>query len=253
MKVRDDGDGLGVTDVWTTLWAEPGPPVRSEDRPTVTAAMVSSVDGHVTEGGRVAGLTGPPDQAVLHHLRSIHDAVLVGASTVRVEGYDSLLKPAERAQRESEGRTAQPLLCIVSARAALDPDLPALQAEDLPVVVLTTKNSQTASLPGKVGVIRADSDAAGELDIVSLLVQLSVKYGVKHVLCEGGPTLIGSLVCGGAIDELILVMSPRISGGDGPRAIAGAGAKPRALELVAHATDGGFAFLRYRFGNEATP
>ena len=192
MKASDDSDGLGVTDIWATLWAEPGPPVRSEDRPIVTAAMVSSLDGHVTEEGRVAGLTGPYDQAVLHHLRSMHDAVLVGATTVRVEGYDSLLKPAERAQRESEGRTAQPLLCIVSARArVLDPDLPALQAEDLPVVVLTTKTSQTASLPGKVGVIRADSDAAGELDIVSLLVQLGVQYGARHVLCEGGPTLIG--------------------------------------------------------------
>ena len=151
------------------------------------------------------------------------------------------------------GVPAQPLLCIVSARAALDPDLPALQADDLPVVVLTTKTSQTASLSSKVGVIRADSDAAGELDIVSLLVQLGVQCGVEHVLCEGGPTLIGSLVRDGAIDELILVMSPRISGGDGLRAIAGAGAKPRAVELVAHAAEGGFVFLRYRFGNEATP
>ena len=33
------GDGLGIeTDVWITLWAEPGPPVHSDDRPIVTAA-----------------------------------------------------------------------------------------------------------------------------------------------------------------------------------------------------------------------
>ena len=106
--------------------------------------MVSSVDGHVTEGGRVAGLTGPPDQAVLHHLRSMSDAVFVGAATVRVEGYDSLLKPAERAQRESAGRPGSTAVVHSQHWAALDPDLPALQADDLPVVVLTTKTSQTA-------------------------------------------------------------------------------------------------------------
>jgi len=248
----DTSDGLDVTDIWATLWAEPRPAAQPEGRPVVTAAMVSSVDGHVTEGGRVAGLTGPPDQAVLHRLRAMSDAVLVGATTVRVEGYDSLLTPAERAQRENAGRPAQPLLCIVSARAALDKNLPTLQAEDLPVVVLTTKTSQTVSLPSKVDVIRADSDEAGELDMASLLGQLLDRHGVRNILCEGGPTLIGSLVRSGNIDELLLVMSPRISGGDGLRAIAGAGVKPRAVELVAHAAEGGFVFLRYRFGNELT-
>jgi riboflavin biosynthesis pyrimidine reductase len=209
--------------------------------------MVSSVDGHVTEGGKVGALTGPVDQAVLHRLRSSHDAVMVGATTVRVEGYDSLLTLAEQARRAATGRPAQPLLCIVSARAALDTNLPALQAADLSVAVLTTRTSQTTSLPEHVSVIRADSDEAGELDIAFLLGQLGARHRVERILCEGGPTLIGSLVRSGAIDELILAMSPRISGGDGLRAIASAGAKPRPLDLVTHAEQDGFVFLRYRF------
>ena len=209
--------------------------------------MVSSVDGHVTEGGRVGGLTGPPDQAVLHRLRVVHDAVLVGATTVRVEGYDSLLSPTEQAQREALGQSPQPMLCVVSAHAALDPGLPALQANDLQVILLTSAIADTAALPADIEVIRAESDDTGELDISSLLAQLGEQLGVKRVLCEGGPTLVGSLVRSGNIDDLILVMSPRISGGDGLRAVASAGAKPRPLELVAHAADGGFAFLRYRF------
>jgi riboflavin biosynthesis pyrimidine reductase len=244
---------VDIDALWAALWTRPGPPLTPDDRPSVTAVMVSSVDGHVTEGGRVGALTGPPDQAVLHQLRMIHDAVLVGATTVRVEGYDALLTPSEQAQRIDAGESAQPILCILSARGALDAAVPALQAEDLPVAVLTAMTSSTDSLPNHVNVIRADSDASGELDIPFLFHRLRTHLGVRRLLCEGGPTLIGSLVRGGLLDELILVMSPRVSGGDGLRAIASAGAKPRSLELLAHAVEDGFAFLRYRFVHEATP
>jgi riboflavin biosynthesis pyrimidine reductase len=235
----------GADDVWSTLRIEAEPPRQPDDRPSIVAALVSSLDGQVTEGGRVAELTGPADQRLLRHLRTMHDAVLVGATTVRVEGYASLLGQAEREQRVREGRTEQPLLCIVSGQAIFDPDLPVFQAEDLSTVVLTSTESKPRGLPAATGVLRATSNTAGELDLASLVKELQSRYGVHRVLCEGGPTLIGSLTRDGLLDELFLTLSPRLSGGDGLRPLTNVGAKPRELSLIAHAEQDGYLFTRY--------
>jgi riboflavin biosynthesis pyrimidine reductase len=236
----------GAQEPATMLWTQVDPPQPRDGRPAVVGMMVSSVDGHVTESGRVGGLTGPADQAMLHELRSRSDAVLVGATTIRVEGYAGLLSEQERSRRTAIGKDPQPLLGIVSARGALSPDLPVFRASDLRVAVLTSTDADVSSLPREVEVLRADRDDAGELDISHLLSDLHSKYGVTQVTCEGGPTLLGSLVRNAVLDELILVMSPRISGGDGLRIITGARVIPKKLELIASATSGGFAFHRYR-------
>lgn len=236
-----------VAAAWRELWERMEPVARSSQRPRVTAVMVSSLDGRATEGGRVAALTGPADQAILRRLRAEHDAVMVGATTVRVEGYGSLLKEAERAGRQAQGRPAQPLLCIVSGRGRLQADLRAFQARDLPVLVLTASASAGRGLPEHVRVMCAEGDRPGELDVAASIGRLGREERVGSILCEGGPTLLGSLVRADVVDELILTMSPRIEGGDGLRPIADSGTEGRELELRAHAAAGGFVFLRYRF------
>jgi riboflavin-specific deaminase-like protein len=212
--------------------------------------MVSSLDGHVTEDGRVSSLTGPPDQALLHQLRAVHDGVLVGASTVRIEGYDALLTPEEQAQREDRTGTAQPVLCIVSASARLESSLAVFHV-GMEVIVLTKKESPTEEIPRGVEVIGGESDASGALDLHPLLCELKAQHGIDRLLCEGGPTLLGSLLRNGVLDELVMVISPRISGGDGPRAILEGGPHPRAISLRAHAVVEGFVFLRYGLPHEA--
>jgi riboflavin biosynthesis pyrimidine reductase len=224
----------------------PGPPVPVEGRPTVIASLIASVNGQVTEGGRVAHLTGLPDQRLLHRLRAAHDAVLVGATTVRIEGYDSLLDQPERERRAKEGRPEQPALCIVTSRAGLDLDLPAFQSRDLTKIILTSTKADLKRLPSELDVLRSETNQAGELDLGSLLSSLYSERGVRHLLCEGGPTLIGALVRDGLLDELFLSLSPRIAGGDGLRPIGNVGANPRELSLLAHAAEDGYLFTRYR-------
>jgi riboflavin biosynthesis pyrimidine reductase len=236
----------GTDAIWSKLWLTPRASEPSADRPSIVAALVSSVDGQVTEGGRVADLTGPADQQLLRHLRTCHDAVLVGATTVRVEGYESLLGRSDRERRAGEGRTEQPLLCIVSGRAEFDPGLPAFQASDLPKLILTGADAQPQGLPTGTEVLRAETNDAGELDLATLLRDLRAQHGIERILCEGGPTLIGSLTREGLLDELFLTLSPRLSGGDGPRPLTNIGAKPRELSLVAYAEHEDYLFTRYR-------
>ncbi len=136
--------------------------------------------------------------------------------------------------------------------------LPVFRARNLDVIVLTKAGAPTENLPRGVRVIHDHSEASGAgeasgaLDLSSLLVQLRARYGIDRLLCEGGPTLVGSLLRSGTIDEFIMVISPRISGGDDPRVVLGEDLRPLSLSLVAQTVVDGFVFLRYRLSHEAT-
>jgi riboflavin biosynthesis pyrimidine reductase len=56
--------------------------------------------------------------------------------------------------------------------------------------------------------------------------------GFRRVLCEGGPTLLASLVAEGLLDELCLTMTPRLVAGPGKRILDGAVAGDVPLELA---------------------
>ncbi len=60
---------------------------RRDDRPWVNVCMVSSLDGTIAVDGNSGRLGNANDTGVLHGLRRLADAVLVGAGTVRIEGY----------------------------------------------------------------------------------------------------------------------------------------------------------------------
>src|SRR6478752_6724615 len=71
----------------------------------VMANMVAGLDGCAAVGGRVAVLSGAVDRALFLAMRSLADVVLVGASTVREEGYGPVrLTEAQQAARRAAGR-----------------------------------------------------------------------------------------------------------------------------------------------------
>src|SRR6476619_3258160 len=71
----------------------------------VTGHMVAGLDGTAAVGGRVGSLSNAPDQALFRRMRQIADLVLVGAETVRREGYGPVrLDDDAQAQRRAQGR-----------------------------------------------------------------------------------------------------------------------------------------------------
>ena len=56
----------------------------------VTGHMVAGLDGTASVDGRVGSLSTTPDQALFRRMRQIADIVLVGAETVRREGYGTV-------------------------------------------------------------------------------------------------------------------------------------------------------------------
>ena len=96
-------------------------PLRSAD-PVLRVNFVSSVDGAATRDGLSGGLGDPADRRYFELLRRVADVVLVGAGTVRAEGYGPMrVSDASVAWREANGLTPHPVFAIVSGALDLDP------------------------------------------------------------------------------------------------------------------------------------
>jgi riboflavin biosynthesis pyrimidine reductase len=221
-------------------------------RPYVLLNMVSTVDGHATLSGRSGGLSSRADRELFHGLRMAVDAVMAGAGTVRVERYGRIIpEESRRRHRVEQGRSEEPLACIVSGRLALEDDIPLLADPAAKVAILT---SSAASLPAsgaQVHYIRTERD--GLLDLPAALAQLRERFGVRTLLCEGGPHLNMQLLEAGLVDELFLSLSPLLAGGDpreggeALRILAGPELSPPVqLELLSVLEQDSHMFLRYR-------
>jgi riboflavin-specific deaminase-like protein len=197
--------------------AELAPP----DRPYVVVNFVSTADGKAAVHGRSGPIGDDVDRQLFHRLRTQVDAVLVGSGTLRVEGYGRLVRdPQLRAARQGEGLEPDPLAVTVTRSFDLPMDIPLFQSPEQPVVVFAPPGQAP---PGpREGMTVEELDPA-ELTLTSVLRRLRGHHAVRSVLCEGGPTLFGSLLHEGVADELFLSLAPRIAGGaEAPTIVTGA-------------------------------
>jgi riboflavin biosynthesis pyrimidine reductase len=215
---------------------------------SLRANFVGSADGAVEVDGYSAGLSGPADKRVFGVLRMRCDALLVGAGTLRHEGYRAVrLDERRRAWRTGRGLPAYPTLVVVSRGLDLDPAQAAFADAPVRPVVLTRAAApadRRAALSAVADVLAVGDD---EVDLPAALDALRDR-GLRHVLCEGGPRLLGALAAVDLVDELCLTVSPLLAGPGAGRVIAGAPTPPRALSLRHALAAGDVLLLRYGRG-----
>ncbi|HLM51535.1 MAG TPA: dihydrofolate reductase family protein, partial [Solirubrobacteraceae bacterium] len=80
-----------------------------------------------------------------------------------------------------------------------------------------------------------------------ILRSLRADHGVRSVLCEGGPTVLGGLIADGVLDELFLTVAPKLAGGGVDPAITTGPSLPEPDErrLIWLLEQRGTLFLRY--------
>ncbi len=220
--------------------------VAPEHRPYVVLNMVATADGAATVAHRTAPISNAADRQLFHELRAHVDAVLVGAGTVRTERYGRLVRdPRRRERRIARGLAPDPLAIVVSHRLALTPDLPLFADPHSRVVVITASAAELSGCAAQVSYLRpAPGD---DVDLSAMLNRLRTDFGVRSVLCEGGPTLNTSLLPAGLIDELFLSIAPTLAGSAGSLSIVGRAplTEPIALDLVWLLESAGHLFARY--------
>jgi riboflavin-specific deaminase-like protein len=243
----------GQVDARTAAAALRADAAAPPDRPYLAANFASTADGRIAIGGRSGPIGNEADRELFHELRAQVDAVMVGAGTVRTERYGRIVRrPELRERRVAEGLAADPLAVIVSARLRLPLDLPLLQDPDSTVVILTANEDELPATPARVEYLRGP--AAVELELRPLLQRLRDEYGVRSILCEGGPSLNESLVRERLVDELFLSLAPKLAGGP-PLTILTADPLPAPIagELVSLLEHDGHLFGRYRLQDPLQP
>ncbi|GAA4667471.1 dihydrofolate reductase family protein [Frondihabitans cladoniiphilus] len=185
----------GSQEILETLYR---PPVGRWLRLNLIAAVSGDAAG---VDGTSDSLSNAADRAILAALRNVADAVLVGARSVRAEGYRVPARATlvvVTSSGDLSGHRMDPerasrvlVLCPASAVGRVAETLGAAVAGAARVVVVP--------------------DSGGRLDpraIVSTLRDL----GLDSIVCEGGPSVAGQLLHDGLVDELCLSTSPVVIG-----------------------------------------
>lgn len=237
---------LHLDELYDGLVLDDGGAEAAAGRSWVALGMVCSLDGAATVAGRTAELGGAADRLAFQRLRDASDAILVGAETVRVEGYRPPIGTAERrAGRRERGLAEVPRLVIVSGSLELPLDLPLLRDPDNPPLVVTHGAVSRERLATVEEVAEVVEVGRGPRVDLARLLGLLARRGLGRVLCEGGPRLAGALLADDLIDEVFLTIAPSLVGGPASRIVQAELEVARHLAVVSAYEHEGELLLRY--------
>ncbi|MFF4605056.1 dihydrofolate reductase family protein [Streptomyces sp. NPDC001339] len=213
------------------------------------ANMVSSMDGAAHHEGRSQPLSCAADMRIFGVLRGLADAVVVGAETVRQEGYrPARVREAFAARRAAAGQAPAPAIAVVTAGLGLDFTLPLFTEPLTPTLILTGAGAP-AHRVAQARAAGAEVLFAGEglgVDPARVPAVLAGR-GYTRLLTEGGPKLLGQFAAAGVLDEMCLTLAPVVAVGDAPRIMSGPAVPvPERFALASVLEEAGFLFTRYR-------
>jgi len=229
--------------------------------PRVYANFVSTLDGvvaipSVPESNKIIAAGSEADRFLIGLLRAFADVIVVGTGTLHgspkglwaPEGPYPQARDALAELRRRLELPPRPEVAILTRSGTVDVDHPVFERGAL---VLTSRWGEAvlgAKLPSASTVVSIGE----ELDPRAAIAWLRER-GHLQVLTEGGPTVFGSLVAAGLVDELFLTVSPLLAGRGDPddrlqlieRAplLPDAGVSGRLLSARAHESH---LFLRYQ-------
>jgi diaminohydroxyphosphoribosylaminopyrimidine deaminase/5-amino-6-(5-phosphoribosylamino)uracil reductase len=178
-------------------------------RPWVTLKAAQSLDGRISAArGSSTWITGEASRRYAHRLRFLHDAVLVGARTVR--------RDDPRLTVRLPGVSAERRRVVLAPRLGLDPAARVFRRDDesAPLtrvyVDASCPDGERDRLRSVAEIVQVKSSASG-LDLVEVLADLH-RAGAQSVLVEGGGATSGAFLRAGLVDEIVLFVASRLLG-----------------------------------------
>lgn len=173
--------------------------------PYVVVKVACSLDGRVAlRRGERLSITGEAGASVTRRMRSLCDAIMVGAATV---GSDDPSLTVRRADGSLDDR--QPVRFVVSRRGRFPFHASLFRDGRAPTVALTAESAVGA--PEGVKVVRFD----GSRGLTGALAAIAGE-GVNRLLVEPGPSLMAALIAEDLIDELVCVTAGGLLGQSAP-------------------------------------
>jgi diaminohydroxyphosphoribosylaminopyrimidine deaminase / 5-amino-6-(5-phosphoribosylamino)uracil reductase len=207
-RLRDRGIAVEVAnDAQASAIIEPFARAIRAHRPYISLKMAMSLDGFIaSKPGGQEWLTGDQAREFVRELRIEHDAVAVGAGTIRVDNPQLTVRPAHFRLREY-------VRVVVCETDAVDPASAVFAPETGygQTIVLAPAGAapRFAQLRGVADVLFVG--AANEMDLdMGAGMQALRERGISSVLCEGGPTMAGHLLAAGLVDRFHWLIAPRL-------------------------------------------
>lgn len=175
-------------------------------KPYVTAKTAISLDGKLaTRTGSSQWITSSDARTEVHHMRSEHQAIMVGVETVLKDN------PALTA-RIPNGRN--PIRIIVDSRLRTPFDAQVLTDGQAPTWIFTTESADQTrfdALHAK-GIHVVKTKGLKRVDLEEMLDYLHL-HAISSVLLEAGGTLNASFIENQLIQKLVVYIAPKLVGG----------------------------------------
>lgn len=217
----------------------------------IVVNMAVSVDGRITTRTREHFALGSEnDRRLMDELRARADAVIVGAGTVRHDGWPMILRYDDlRRRRVARRRSPNPVNVVLSSALDLPIGAHFFQSGDTERIVFTTRRAPAARVKRFTRVAEVVVLPGRTLTPAAVVANLHGR-GLRHLLLEGGGEIHYSFARAGLVDRLYVTVTPRLIGGTGaPSLLDGRGFLKRdhlRLELESLRRKGDEVFLRYR-------
>lgn len=247
---RGEGVKVAVPEKILKLWGNfqmPKPP--SEERTAVSFNFVQTLDGVASYG--VQGFAGGgvistkrEDRWMMDAYRTMTDAIVLGAETVRTEdreikrrreasgrplyeidgmptnGFVATVEDPELAEwrRRTRGER-HPVLVVITASGELPEDLGIFDLASQRILIFTTPAGESVlreMMRNKRRFANVETIPFGGIpaDLPLFLTGiLKQKFGIRYALCEGGPATAGAFLQDGLDDELLLTVAPLLATG----------------------------------------
>ena len=172
----------------------------------VVAQAGQSLDGRIaTESGHSHYVTGPEDIRRLHRLRSLVDAVVVGAGTVASDN-------PRLTVREVEGDN--PARVVIDPGGRLEPDCHLLSDGAAPTLVVRHNAAARSEMAGAETIsLAADTEKA--IDPRTIVLALRAR-GLRRLLIEGGGLTLSRFLDAGLVNRLHVTVAPLLIGSGRP-------------------------------------
>lgn len=146
----------------------------------------------------------PEDWAEVHRLRAAHDAIMVGAETLRRDDPVLLIRDeALRARRAAAGMSPDIARVSLTASGRLDPWLRFFAADGADRYLFA--RCELPALASRAAVIRSDEPLTARYVVTEL-----EKRGIRSLFVEGGASVLRLFLDEGLADTLRLAVNPSL-------------------------------------------
>jgi riboflavin biosynthesis pyrimidine reductase len=218
----DHGEPSPIDDPAFAPYGQLGFPPPPEDSPWIYSNLVQSLDGIVSLLGENASgadlAQSDEDRWLMDLLRAQADGVLLGINTLIEETamrggrgpVFRIMDPALRELRRKLGRGREKNIFVTGSASINLGDYRAFDGEYVDAIIITTAKggarlAEVATRPHLRYIVAGQGDF---VDLPEAMRMLRRDFGVKYLVCEGGPTLYGYMQRAGLIDEKFVTVSP---------------------------------------------